>query len=76
LRSKGEKISYQERLRDEKDQRMRIFIRDVKDNARVVFEVKQIFKNQSFLSRLMPYSCDNPPRKIPYYRLRPTHFGH
>jgi hypothetical protein len=21
-------------------------------------------------------SCDNPPRKIPYYRLRPIHFGH
>jgi hypothetical protein len=21
-------------------------------------------------------SCDNPPKKIPYYRLRPIHFGH
>jgi transposase InsO family protein len=21
-------------------------------------------------------NCDNPPRKIPYYRLRPIHFGH
>jgi hypothetical protein len=21
-------------------------------------------------------TCDNPPRKIPYYRLRPIHFGH
>jgi hypothetical protein len=20
--------------------------------------------------------CDNPPRKIPYYRLKPIHFGH
>jgi hypothetical protein len=20
--------------------------------------------------------CDNPPRKILYYRLRPIHFGH
>jgi hypothetical protein len=20
--------------------------------------------------------CDNSPRKIPYYRLRPIHFGH
>jgi hypothetical protein len=20
--------------------------------------------------------CDNPPRKVPYYRLRPIHFGH
>jgi hypothetical protein len=20
--------------------------------------------------------CDNPPRKIPYYRLTPIHFGH
>jgi hypothetical protein len=20
--------------------------------------------------------CDNPPRKIPNYRLRPIHFGH
>jgi hypothetical protein len=23
-----------------------------------------------------PALCDNPPRKIPYYRLRPIHFGH
>jgi hypothetical protein len=24
-----------------------------------------------------PYGyCDNPPRKIPYYRLKPIHFGH
>jgi hypothetical protein len=23
-----------------------------------------------------PTTCDNPPRKIPYYRLRPIHFGH
>jgi hypothetical protein len=23
-----------------------------------------------------PDKCDNPPRKIPYYRLRPIHFGH
>jgi hypothetical protein len=44
MRSKGEKISYQERLRDEKGLRMRIFIRDVKDGARVVFEVDQIFR--------------------------------
>jgi hypothetical protein len=22
------------------------------------------------------HGCDNPPRKIPYYRLRPIHFGH
>jgi hypothetical protein len=21
-------------------------------------------------------NCDNPPRKVPYYRLRPIHFGH
>jgi hypothetical protein len=21
-------------------------------------------------------ACDNPPRKVPYYRLRPIHFGH
>jgi hypothetical protein len=20
--------------------------------------------------------CDNPPRKIPYYRLKPIHFGY
>jgi hypothetical protein len=36
----GGKISYQEGLTEEKDQRMRIFIKDVKDKARVVFEVK------------------------------------
>jgi hypothetical protein len=23
-----------------------------------------------------PKTCDNLPRKIPYYRLRPIHFGH
>jgi hypothetical protein len=22
------------------------------------------------------WRCENPPRKIPYYRLRPVHFGH
>jgi hypothetical protein len=22
------------------------------------------------------FYCDNPPRKIPYYRLGPIHFGH
>jgi hypothetical protein len=43
-------------LREEKDQRMRIFIRDVKDKARVVFEVKHIFWKQPFLSRLTSYS--------------------
>jgi hypothetical protein len=21
-------------------------------------------------------TCDNPPREIPYYRLKPIHFGH
>jgi hypothetical protein len=26
--------------------------------------------------RLDRVFCDNPPRKIPYYRLRPIHFGH
>jgi hypothetical protein len=26
------------------------------------------------LFRMSP--CDNPPRKIPYYCLRPIHFGH
>jgi hypothetical protein len=24
----------------------------------------------------IPQNCDNPPRKILYYRLRPIHFGH
>jgi hypothetical protein len=57
LRSKeGRKDRLPERLREEKDQRMRIFIRDVKDGTRVVFEVKQIFKNKPFLSRLTSYS--------------------
>jgi hypothetical protein len=23
-----------------------------------------------------PVGCDNPPRKIPYYHLKPIHFGH
>jgi hypothetical protein len=25
---------------------------------------------------LLVLPCDNPPRKVPYYRLRPIHFGH
>jgi hypothetical protein len=28
------------------------------------------------LERLVQLWCDNLPRKIPYYRLRPIHFGH
>jgi hypothetical protein len=24
----------------------------------------------------IPVTCDNPLRKIPYYRLKPIHFGH
>jgi hypothetical protein len=31
-------------LREEKDQRMRIFISDAKDKTRVVFEIDQIFR--------------------------------
>jgi hypothetical protein len=26
--------------------------------------------------RVRACGCDNPPRKVPYYRLRPIHFGH
>jgi hypothetical protein len=25
--------------------------------------------------QMVVYICDNPPRKIPYYSLRPIHFG-
>jgi hypothetical protein len=34
----------------------------------------QIFRAD--FSRSLGPACDNPPRKIPYYRLRPIHFGH
>jgi hypothetical protein len=27
-------------------------------------------------AELKKYVCDNPPRKIPYHRLKPIHFGH
>jgi chromosome segregation ATPase len=30
----------------------------------------------STLSNTQEADCDNPPRKIPYYRQRPIHFGH
>jgi hypothetical protein len=57
LRSKeGRKDKLPGKIERRKDQRMRIFIRDVKDKARVVFEVKQIFRKQPFLSRLTSYS--------------------
>jgi hypothetical protein len=53
---------------------MRIFIRDVKDKARVVFEVKQIFKKQPFLYRLTSYSrysFDTTPSH-PIFRRKPS----
>jgi hypothetical protein len=28
------------------------------------------------VDKFTKWICDNPPRKIPYYRLRPIHFGH
>jgi hypothetical protein len=28
------------------------------------------------ISEMMSLPCDNPPRKIPYYHLKPIHFGH
>jgi hypothetical protein len=31
---------------------------------------------RAMVLRLGYDKCDNPPRKIPYYRLRPIHFGH
>jgi hypothetical protein len=34
------------------------------------------FASMSHSDTIKPRSCDNPPRKIPYYRLRPIHFGH
>jgi hypothetical protein len=44
------KISYLEGLREEKNyQRIKTFIRDIKDRAEIVFEVKQIFRKQSYL---------------------------
>jgi hypothetical protein len=30
----------------------------------------------TFFTDIVYRFCDNPPRKIPYYRLRPIHFGH
>jgi hypothetical protein len=31
---------------------------------------------RSFYRGATGRDCDNPPRKVPYYRLRPIHFGH
>jgi hypothetical protein len=28
------------------------------------------------LAQIRASRCDNPPKKIPYYRLKPIHFGH
>jgi hypothetical protein len=37
----------------------------------------QLLEGQNFMLNHMVHDiCDNPPRKIPYYRLRPIHFGH
>jgi hypothetical protein len=29
-----------------------------------------------YFYKMFRMSCDNPPRKIPYHRLKPIHFGH
>jgi hypothetical protein len=42
----------------------------------IIYEKKlEKLKPSHILSKIMAH-CDNPPRKIPYYRLRPIHFGH
>jgi hypothetical protein len=33
-------------------------------------------QQQQYQYQQFQRSCDNPARKIPYYRLRPIHFGH
>jgi hypothetical protein len=43
-------------------------------NREIRFNPSISFFNH-FPSRFMSTSCDNPPGKIPYYRLRPIHFG-
>jgi hypothetical protein len=37
---------------------------------------KDCEKLRAQLKELEEAACDNPPRKVPYYRLRPIHFGH
>jgi hypothetical protein len=37
--------------------------------------IATIFIDDVLQSLHHPY-CDNPPRKIPYYRLKQIHFGH
>jgi hypothetical protein len=43
-------------------------------------EIKKIILDEAHKSKFSIHpdstKCDNPPRKIPYYRLRPIHFGH
>jgi hypothetical protein len=38
--------------------------------------VKAIIYEKKLEELKSSHICDNPPRKIPYYRLRPIHFVH
>jgi hypothetical protein len=39
-----------------------------------MYLMNSVFMNE--LEKFVVVFCDNPPREIPYYRLRPIHFGH
>jgi hypothetical protein len=45
-------------------------IQDPPSSTRVEPPSSQVHQDESQVH------CDNPPRKIPYYRLKPIHFGH
>jgi hypothetical protein len=44
-------------------------------NLELAHYVDRLQDENDELKKLMGW-CDNPPRKIPYYRLRPIHLGH
>jgi hypothetical protein len=41
-----------------------------------IYYSRNIFTYKLDRTTVTVRACDNPPRKIPYYRLRPIHFGH
>jgi hypothetical protein len=45
-------------------------------SQRVMYSSRSGFEGGTVETSCLVVVCDNPPRKIPYYRLRPIHFGH
>jgi hypothetical protein len=49
---------------------------EIDDNERALEDDSLDDEDESITPSEWESYCDNPPRKIPYYRLRPIHFGH